>query len=94
VILAELRDYLRERGQTSLQDMALHFDSEPDALRGMLEHWIRKGKVSRRGASATCGSSGGSCTQCNPTTVEIYVWITGQPNDGRKTLLRDLQCGK
>ncbi len=33
MILAELRNYLCERGQASLQDLALHFDTAPDALR-------------------------------------------------------------
>ncbi len=94
MILAELRDYLHERGQSSLQDMALHFDSEPDALRGMLEHWIRKGMIQRRGASASCGNSGGSCIQCDPATVEIYVWITGQQDGASNILVRDPQCRK
>ncbi len=89
MILSDLRAYLRERGQSSLQDMALHFDTDPDALRGMLEHWIRKGKVSRM-TNASCASSG--CTQCNPSTVEIYVWGKGQRQTGQITLVQDLGC--
>jgi hypothetical protein len=69
VILAEVRDYVRRRGEVSLRDLAIRFDAEPDALRPMLAHWIRKGQLSRRAADA-CGG----CTQCDPAGMEIYVW--------------------
>jgi len=74
VILAEIRDYLEERGQATLADIALHVDADPDAVRGMLQVWIDKGKVYKQMATGSCG---GSCTQCDPATTEIYVW--GQP---------------
>jgi len=44
MILANIRDYLKQRGQCTLSDIALHFDADADAVRGMLEVWIRKGK--------------------------------------------------
>jgi len=72
MILAQIRDYLRERGLVSLGDLALHFDSDPEAMRGMLEQWIRRGRVRKRLASASCGSG---CTQCDPKTVELYEWM-------------------
>lgn len=71
MILAELRDYLQQRGEATLADMALHFDTDPDAVRGMLEIWMRKGKVSKQMATASCGSS---CSQCDPASTEVYVW--------------------
>ncbi|HHH38577.1 MAG TPA: sugar metabolism transcriptional regulator [Sedimenticola sp.] len=71
MILAEIRDYLKARGRASLADIALHFDTPPDAVRGMLEQWIRKGRVRRSLASAACGNS---CTQCDPAATEIYEW--------------------
>jgi putative ferrous iron transport protein C len=91
MILSDLRDYLRQRGQASLQDMALHFDADPDALRGMLEQWIRKGKVSRRSAKASCGDS---CTQCDPASVEIYVW--GTEASGTETVIpvQNIGCSR
>ncbi len=91
MILSQLRDYLQQRGQASLQDMALHFDAEPDALRGMLEQWMRKGKVSRRNAKASCGDS---CTQCDPASVEIYVW--GKETQTTETVIpvQNLGCSK
>jgi len=71
VILSDIRRYLEQRKQATLGDIAMHFDADPDAVRGMLEVWIQKGKVYRQMATASCG---GSCTQCDPAATEIYVW--------------------
>jgi len=71
VILSEIRRYLEQRGQASLSDIALHFDADPDAVRGMLEAWIRKGKVLRRSSTASCGST---CQSCDAANTELYVW--------------------
>ena len=71
MILSEVRDYVRSRGQASLAEIALHFDADPEAVRGMLEVWVRKGQVARRAATASCGSS---CSQCDPASTELYLW--------------------
>lgn len=71
MILSDVREYLQQRGQATLGEMALHFDIEPDALRGMLDLWVRKGRVHKRLATAACGSS---CGQCRPEATEIYTW--------------------
>ena len=71
MILAEIRDYLKQRGQCTLSDIALHFDTDADAVRGMLDIWIKKGKVEKRSATASCGTS---CQSCDPATTEVYVW--------------------
>jgi hypothetical protein len=71
MILSDIRAYLRQRGQATLADMALHFDTDPDALRGMLEVWMRKGKVQKRSATASCGSG---CDRCDSAATEIYAW--------------------
>jgi hypothetical protein len=88
MILSEIRDYVRERGQVSLRDIALHFDSDPAAVRSMLERWIRKGKVLRRSLSAGCG---GNCNQCDPSATEVYVWQEGATPESAP-LTRDLHC--
>lgn len=72
MILSDIKRYLQERGQATLADIATHFDAPPDAVRGMLETWIRKGRVARHQANAACGSS---CSQCDPAATEIYVWL-------------------
>lgn len=71
MILSDIRRYLEQCKQATLADIALHFDAEPEAVRGMLQVWIRKGKAHRRMATTSCGSG---CTQCDPAATEIYVW--------------------
>lgn len=71
MILSDLRDYLRQHGQATLGDMALHFDTDPQALRGMLEIWVRKGRVEHSTLMPACGSS---CNKCDMASTEIYRW--------------------
>ncbi len=87
MILSDIRRYLEQRGQATLADIALHFDASPDAVRGMLEVWMRKGRVQRRMATGSCGSS---CNQCAPAATEIYVW--GGREDDPDASLPD-SCG-
>ena len=71
MILSQVRDYIKQRGQCTLSDIALHFDADADAVRGMLDVWIRKGKVEKRSATDSCGTS---CQSCDPATTEVYFW--------------------
>lgn len=76
MILSDIRDYLKQRGQCTLSDIALHFDTSPEAIRGMLDIWIKKGKVDRRAATASCGTS---CQSCDPAATEVYFWVESMP---------------
>ena len=89
MILADIRRYLEQHRRAALQDIALRFDSDPDAVRGMLEQWIRKGKVRLCRASAACGSS---CSKCGPDAVEIYEWIGAGQAAGQSVDRQD-GCG-
>ncbi|HID45137.1 MAG TPA: sugar metabolism transcriptional regulator [Chromatiaceae bacterium] len=71
MILSELRDYIKNRQRVALLDMAHHFDAEPDALRGMLDKWVAKGRIERLPQGTECG---GGCCKCDPATTEIYEW--------------------
>lgn len=88
MILSDIRNYMQQHGQVSLADIALHFDVEPDAVRGMLDIWIRKGKVHRRSATSSCGTS---CSQCDTAATEIYVW---QESIFSKDLTLPVGCDK
>ena len=79
MILSDIKRYLQARGQASLGDIALHFDANPEAVRGMLEHWIRKGRVERQLANPACGSA---CSQCDPADTEIYLWRDAPARSG------------
>ncbi|NES96312.1 MAG: sugar metabolism transcriptional regulator [Desertifilum sp. SIO1I2] len=70
MILQQLQNYLRNHTQTSLEDLAHHFQTDADALREMLNLLIRKGRV-RKLAQKQCGS----CCSCAPEHLELYEWI-------------------
>jgi len=80
MILSDIKGYLQAHGQATLKDIALHFDASPEAVRGMLEHWIRKGRVEKQLLNDACQSA---CTQCDPGDTEIYLWrdAPGQPGE-------------
>lgn len=72
MILTEIRDYLKIKGQAPLRDMALEFKMEQDALRPILEQWINKGKITKLPQGTACG---GGCHSCEPEAIELYQWI-------------------
>ncbi|OGT90451.1 MAG: sugar metabolism transcriptional regulator [Gammaproteobacteria bacterium RIFOXYA12_FULL_61_12] len=71
MILSQLRDYLKTNRRAALADMAIRFDADPGALRGMLERLMAKGLVERLPQGTACG---GGCCKCDSATVEIYAW--------------------
>lgn len=80
-VLLDLQSYIQQHNQASIRDLSLHFHMEPDALRGMLEHWIRKGRLKRLDLTPECGCGCGkkrntsSCTSCGvEDSFEIYAW--------------------
>ncbi|HIK56778.1 MAG TPA: FeoC-like transcriptional regulator [Synechococcales cyanobacterium M55_K2018_004] len=69
-MLRDLQTYLKERQQASLQEIVQQFHTDADALRGMLNQLIRKGRVQKtEGAKCT------HCRDCAPESVEFYEWI-------------------
>lgn len=72
MILIELKQYLSARRQAPLVDLVHRFDVEPEALRGMLAHWVRKGKVRQKTGTGACGKG---CGKCDPEALEVYEWI-------------------
>ncbi|MGD9408739.1 MAG: FeoC-like transcriptional regulator [Thiohalocapsa sp.] len=76
MILARLRDYLAEHRRVSLVDMANRFDTDPDALRGMLATLERKGRVRKLPAGSLCGT----CARCDQAAPELYEWVDDAPS--------------
>lgn len=71
MILSDIKRYLQERKQATLNDIALHLDVDPEAVRGMLDQWIRKGKVIR----TELGACSNGCASCGcDADKEIYHW--------------------
>lgn len=71
MILSDIGRFVEERQQATLGEIARHFEAQPDAVRGMLEIWIRKGAIYKQLATASCGTT---CQQCNVDSIEIYTW--------------------
>lgn len=69
-MLLSLKTFLKERKSANLQELSLHFSKEPQIMRCMLEHWIRKGKICRLGP-AGCKIK---CQFC-PQFSETYQWV-------------------
>lgn len=73
MILADVRDYLRTHRTATLGDLALHFDVPHEAMRGMVEQFVAKGRVKPLAFEATCNTA---CpTACDDTAMTIYQWV-------------------
>lgn len=71
-MLLAIRNLLQDRGQASLTDLSLHFRTSPEAMRGMVEHWVAKGQVCRLScAGSACSRGCGSCS----AAPELYCWV-------------------
>jgi hypothetical protein len=70
--LIQLKQYLRSRKITPLQDAAYHFKVDMETIRPLIEVWINKGKIRRRMDS---GNVCKGCCKCDPSTIEIYEWV-------------------
>ena len=88
MILSEIKRYLMERQHATLIDIAHHIGSEPDAVRGMLEQWIRKGKVVKHMAGSACGSG---CNKCEDTVTEVFEWVGGSDDEAGESVVRFVQ---
>ena len=71
MILSDLKNYVKARRQVSLKDVALHFDAEPEAIKGMLEFWINKGKIRKQANESSCS---GGCSCSYKEDEELYAW--------------------
>ena len=71
MLLSEIRDYLQTHQRAALIDLAHRFNSDPDALRAMLDKWVSKGRIEKLPQGTACGSE---CCKCDPATTEIYQW--------------------
>ncbi|HPB76774.1 MAG TPA: FeoC-like transcriptional regulator [Chromatiaceae bacterium] len=67
--LIELKNFLLDHRQATLGEIAAHFSADRELVRGMLEVWQRKGKVSYTLAAKCQG-----CSQCGTAPIEVYQW--------------------
>lgn len=67
--LSGVRDYLRTHPRASEHALALHFGSDPHAVRAALDQWQRRGRL--RTLAAACPHACG----CAGTCAALYEWI-------------------
>ncbi|MEG4575975.1 FeoC-like transcriptional regulator [Microcoleus sp. N3A4] len=71
MILSELQKFIADNNRASIADLKIHFRMDGDALRGMLNRLIRKGRISKMAEAKKCGG----CGSCADDATEIYVWV-------------------
>lgn len=81
MILIELRDYVRERGQVSLEEVCRHFGLEQELARALLHTWVQRGRLRHPQAGAACRG----CAVCASGIGEIYVWVEPAGRKGQGT---------
>jgi ferrous iron transport protein A len=97
--LRDLKSYLIQYRQVTLNDLSYHFKQPPELIQAMLQHWIQKGKVVRIHISA-CQK--GCCAGVKD--MEIYRWTTEDMSnipfinncqaEGKRLSLGDLKVGE
>ncbi len=75
MILTDLQGYVCARERVSLAQLSARFDAQPDALRGMLDRLVAKGRVRRVAPAARCGG----CRICPSEALELYEWAAAAP---------------
>lgn len=70
--LLELKQHLMQARVCSLGTIAQHFRCDPELMRNMLSHWVRKGCVRQFSKTPSCGKR---CGSCGVENYEIYEWI-------------------
>lgn len=74
MILTKIRDYIKDRKVVSLSDLNMHFRTSADEMRGMLEQWIKKGKVVKHEPQSGGCHGCSSCKCSEDERMEIYEW--------------------
>ncbi len=73
-MLIKIRDYLQQHKVCTLADLSVKFNTSPEAMRGMLGHWLRKGQLCCDRSSCLLACNKG-CISCDPAELEIYRWL-------------------
>ena len=78
-MLIAIRDHFKVYPVCTLAELSSAFRTSPDAMRGMLSHWLKKGRIvnERAGCGTACHQGSNKktgCTSCRPEELEIYRW--------------------
>jgi hypothetical protein len=81
--LIQVKRYLMQAKQATLTSLCLLFQAEPETMRCLLHHLVRKGCVRICERKLACGSSCFKCPVAN--TIESYEWVDIGGLDMRST---------
>lgn len=74
--LLDIKQHMIQVRTTTLANLCALFNADPDTLRCMLSHWIRKGKIRQCLKTPACGSK---CFKCPTLSTEVYEWMDSIP---------------
>ncbi|BAQ67330.1 hypothetical protein CCR90_00630 [Rhodovulum sulfidophilum] len=81
MVLSDIRSYCAETGQVSLQELANRFDTDPEAIRGMVEVLVQKGmlrcltETPEGGCGKGCCGCTNSCAPLAGMSDAVYQWV-------------------
>jgi hypothetical protein len=70
--LIQVKRYLMQSKQATLTSLCMLFQAEPETMRCLLSHLMRKGCVQKCERKPACGSS---CFKCPVANSESYEWV-------------------
>ncbi len=70
--LLAVKAHLVKTKIASLQTLCLLFKTDTEAMRCMLQHFIRKGQLKKCQRTDACGQA---CFKCPTAQTELYEWI-------------------
>ncbi|VVC75203.1 hypothetical protein AQUSIP_04900 [Aquicella siphonis] len=70
--LMEIKSHMMQVKVTTLGSLCSLFKTDPDTLRCLLSHWIKKGKIRQCVKKPACGTQ---CFKCPSAVTEIYEWV-------------------
>jgi putative ferrous iron transport protein C len=70
--LLDIKNHMIQVKAATLASLCNLFNKDPETLRCMLAHWIKKGKIRQCTKKPACGSQ---CFKCPASSTEIYEWV-------------------
>src|SRR3990167_8894994 len=79
--LVDIKKYLMQVKITTLNSLCTYFHAEPETMRCMLAHWVRKGCIRQCMKTPACGTQ---CFKCNvgyrklgSSCIDVYILTSG-----------------
>jgi len=70
--LLDIKQYMMKVKAASLGNLCTVFKTDPETIRCLLSHWMRKGCVRQCTREPACGTK---CFKCPVQVTEVYEWV-------------------